>query len=168
MKKLVLLLFVTLFVSTSFAQDVAEWRSKIEMMNKEFTEAMINNDVDKLMSFYAEDILSLPSYQPMVRGMESIKKLSEEQMNSGWKTTAFSLSITDVMEAGDFVIEVGNYDMKMTGPGVPEWADNGKYLTVWEKQSDGSIKMRVETWNTDNNPWQEMQEMMQQEKPQME
>jgi ketosteroid isomerase-like protein len=34
--------------------------------------------------------------------------------------------------------------------------DNGKYMTVWEKQSDGSWKVKAETWNSDNNPWADM------------
>jgi hypothetical protein len=51
---------------------------------------------------------------------------------------------------------------------VPEWADNGKYITIWEMQKDGSIKIKVETWNTDHNPWEEMQQMNQEEMKKME
>jgi hypothetical protein len=58
--------------------------------------------------------------------------------------------------------------MKMSGPDVPEWADNGKYITIWEMQKDGSIKIKVETWNTDHNPWEEMQQMNQEEMKKME
>jgi hypothetical protein len=32
-------------------------------------------------------------------------------------------------------------------------------MTIWEKQNDGSLKIKVETWNTDTNPWAEMQKM---------
>jgi hypothetical protein len=27
--------------------------------------------------------------------------------------------------------------------------DHGKYLTVWEKQKDGSLKVKIEIWNSD-------------------
>jgi ketosteroid isomerase-like protein len=30
--------------------------------------------------------------------------------------------------------------------------DHGKYLTIWEKQKDGSLKVKVETWNSDVQP----------------
>jgi hypothetical protein len=30
--------------------------------------------------------------------------------------------------------------------------DRGKYLTIWEKQKDGSLKVKIETWNSDINP----------------
>jgi ketosteroid isomerase-like protein len=33
-----------------------------------------------------------------------------------------------------------------------EMKDHGKYLNVWQKQSDGSWKLRADTWNSDVNP----------------
>jgi hypothetical protein len=30
-------------------------------------------------------------------------------------------------------------------------------MNIWEVQDDGSMKLKAETWNTDVNPWQEMQ-----------
>jgi ketosteroid isomerase-like protein len=30
--------------------------------------------------------------------------------------------------------------------------DHGKYLTIWEKQKDGSLKIKIETWNSDVDP----------------
>jgi hypothetical protein len=53
--------------------------------------------------------------------------------------------------------------MKMSGPDVPEWADYGKYITIWEEQKDGSMKIKVETWNTDTNPWAQMEQTKQEE-----
>jgi hypothetical protein len=46
---------------------------------------------------------------------------------------------------------------------VPEWPDNGKYITIWEIQKDGTPKIKVETWNTDNNPWAQMEQSKQEE-----
>jgi hypothetical protein len=38
-------------------------------------------------------------------------------------------------------------------PGPME--DHGKYVTVWEKQKGGALKIKVETWNSDINPWEQ-------------
>lgn len=123
---------------------------------------MLEDDFDKMLSMYTEDIISMPSYQPIVKGIEKVKELSEMQKNSGWKTTHFSLTITDIIVSGNLAIEIGNYDMKMSGPDVPEWADYGKYMTIWEEQKDGSLKIKVETWNTDTNPWAQMNQNQEQ------
>ena len=33
-----------------------------------------------------------------------------------------------------------------------EMTDHGKYMNVWQKQSDGSWKLKADTWNSDVNP----------------
>lgn len=164
MKKLFLFALMVFFVSSNIsAQDVEKVKAKIEEMNKIYTKAMIDNDVDKMLSMYTDDVISMPSYQPTVKGIAKVRELSEVQAKSGWKTTHFVLSITDIIVQGNLAIEIGNYDMKMSGPDVPEWADNGKYITIWEEQSDGSMKIKVETWNTNTNPWQQMEDSKQEE-----
>jgi ketosteroid isomerase-like protein len=156
MKKLVIV-FVVLFVSFSVAQSESEMRSKIEALNKELIQAMLADDMAKMMTFYTDDIISLPSYQGSIRGIDAVRKQGDENAKAGWKVKSFTLKTTDIILQGTLAIEIGIYDMDMSGPGVESWPDNGKYLTVWEKQSDGSLKIKVETWNTDNNPWAQME-----------
>jgi len=164
MKKLVGFFFLFLLISTTlFAQDVDKIKAKIEEQNKIYTKAMIDNDTETMLSMYTDDIISMPSYQPTVKGIAKVRELSEIQAKSGWKTTQFALTTTDIIAQGNLAIEIGNYNMKMSGPDVPEWADNGKYMTIWEEQKDGSLKIKVETWNTDTNPWAQMEQAKQEE-----
>jgi ketosteroid isomerase-like protein len=164
MNKLFSFLIALIIISSSiFAQDVDKVKAKIEEMNKVYTKAMIDNDLEKMLSMYTEDIISMPSYQPTIKGIAKVRELSEMQAKSGWKTTEFVLSITDIIVQGNLAIEIGNYNMKMSGPDVPEWADYGKYITIWEEQKDGSMKIKVETWNTDTNPWAQMEQTKQEE-----
>ncbi|BDQ03625.1 DUF4440 domain-containing protein [Ignavibacterium sp.] len=142
----------------TFAQNQNELSSQIEKLNKIYAQSMIDNDTKTMMSLYTNDVVSLPSYQPMIRGIETLKSLSEQVENSEWKTTSFDMKTTDLIPAGNFVIEIGNYKMTMTGPGVPDWSDEGKYMTVWQKQDDGGLKIKIEMWNTDLNPWLQMQQ----------
>lgn len=157
MKSKFALSFLILFAGLTFSQPNEELAKNIEQLNKIYSEAMINNDTKTMMSLYTNDVLSLPSYQPMIRGIETLRNLSEQIENSEWKTTSFDMKTIDLIPAGDFIIEIGNYKMKMSAPEVPEWNDEGKYITVWQKQEDGNLKIRVEMWNTDLNPWLEMQ-----------
>ena len=40
-----------------------------------------------------------------------------------------------------------------TMPGMTETIrDTGKYMTVYVRDADGALKIKVETWNTDMNP----------------
>lgn len=142
----------------TFAQNQSELSSQIEKLNKIYAQSMIDNDTKTMMSLYTDDVVSLPSYQPMIRGIETLKSLSEQVENSEWKTTSFDMKTTDLIPAGNFVIEIGNYKMTMSGPGVPDWSDEGKYITVWQKLDDGGLKIKIEMWNTDLNPWLQMRQ----------
>ena len=67
MKKLTGILIAVFFISTSFfAQDVDKIKAKIEEQNKVYTKAMIDNDTETMLSMCADDVISMPSYQPTV------------------------------------------------------------------------------------------------------
>lgn len=56
---------------------------------------------------------------------------------------------------GDLVWEIGTYSVTLSLPGMSQpVTDIGKYLTIWQKQNDGTFKIKLEIWNTDINPWQ--------------
>jgi ketosteroid isomerase-like protein len=162
MKKLFSILFALLFIASfANAQDNMDLQQKIQIMNDEMADLMLSGDESTIWNYYSEDVISMPSYQPMMKGLDACKASSEQMMASGMKITAFKSVNTDLLVSGDFVIDIGSYEITMTMPqmGDMPYTDNGKYLTVWKTQDDGSLKVVAETWNTDHNPWMEMQEM---------
>lgn len=158
MKKLSILpaflLFTVFFaVHVALAQSPAEYKAKIEKINKEMTQYMLEGNSEKSMSLYADDAISLPSYEPMHEGIASIRKANQEMIKSGMKVTAFEPVTLKVMVSGDMITEIGTYKISMSIPGMEApMNDHGKYITIWEKQKDGSLKVKVDTWNTDVDP----------------
>jgi ketosteroid isomerase-like protein len=143
----------------AWSQSEEEIKTKIEKINSKMAEAMVAGEYEKTLGLYAEDAISLPSYQPMLKGIEEIKKSSEEMAKSGSKVKSFEAHTKKVKICGDMVIEIGKYRISMEMPGMPDPVeDHGKYITIWEKQSDGSLKIKIDTWNTDVNPWAQGQE----------
>lgn len=161
MKKLFAVLFVFILTASLLnAQDMSALKSKLQMMCDKYSEAMVSGDMGSLWDSYADDIISLPSYEPAVRGLAAVKDSYEKMKDSDMKMTKFSLTVTDALESGNFVVEIGTYKLTMEGGGMDmPWDDHGKYMNLWEKQSDGSMKLKAETWNTDVNPWEEMKKM---------
>ena len=152
-KSAFLVLFVMFTVGTAFSQSSAEYKTKIEAMNKEMAKNMIAGNSEKLLSMYTDDAVSLPSYEPLHDGLPAIKKASEDMAKSGVKFTSFEPTILKVLVNGNMVTEIGTYKVTMTMPGMDQpMNDHVKYMTVWEKQKDGSLKVKIETWNSDVNP----------------
>ena len=146
-----------LFIATQLnAQDEAELKAKFNEMNKKFSQMMIEGNHSEMLKWYADDAISMPSYQPMLRGIDALKKAQEMDEKSGTKITAFSLNTTDVMPAGDYFIEIGTYTISMEIPEMGAVDDYGKYLNVWEQDGD-KWELKVDIWNTDMNPWMAME-----------
>ena len=161
MNKLFAILLALIFTASLInAQDTAELKKKIQAMNDEAAKMMVANDAAGMWANYSEDVISMPSYEPMLKGIEACKESYKKMTESGMKMTAFKSVVTDIIDAGDYVVDIGTYKISMSIPemDVP-WDDHGKYMTIWEKQDGGSLKIKVETWNTDVNPWEEMQKM---------
>ena len=161
MNKLFAILFALIFTASLInAQDTAELKKKIQAMNDEAAKMMVANDAAGMWANYSEDVISMPSYEPMLKGIAACKESYKKMTESGMKMTAFKSVVTDIIDAGDYVVDIGTYKISMSVPGMDmPWDDHGKYMTIWEKQDDGSLKIKVETWNTDVNPWEEMQKM---------
>ena len=147
------LMMVTLFALSANSQSNDEIRDKIAKINKQMAKAMMEGDAQATLGFYAKDAVSLPNYGEMVKGIDAIKKSNEEMVSSGMKVNSMEFNIVTVTTYGNMVSEIGTYKMNATMPGMASpMDDTGKYLTLWEKQPDGSLKIKVETWNTDKNP----------------
>jgi len=151
---IILILFS--FIGCQQQHDLEKITSQVNKMNDIMTKAVLENDSEIVLTMYTEDGISMPSYQPMIKGLEALKKHNENQPPMNMKT--FSLTSTDIWASGNFVVDIGTYDLSMEMPDAPggEWADHGKYLTLFEIQKDGSLLMKAETWNTDTNPWMDM------------
>jgi ketosteroid isomerase-like protein len=162
MKKInavVLMLLLSGFVVFS-QQSARDYQSAIEDLNKEIVDAMISGNTEKSLSFFTDDVISMPNYGPMLQGIDEVRKANEDMDKSGVKILSFKPVITKVIPNGDQVTEIGTYRISMTLPGSDEPVeDHGKYLNIWERQSDGSLKIKVETWNSDSDPMEQMGQM---------
>lgn len=165
MKKLFFLFLMAIFAASLVnAQNVSELKQKLQTMCDDYSQKMVTGDMSSLWSYYSDDIISMPSYEPALRGLDAVKASYEKMKETGMKFSKFSLTVTEALQSGDFVIEIGTYTLTMEGGQLPmPWDDHGKYMNLWKMQDDGSMKLKVETWNTDVNPWMEMQMMKESE-----
>jgi ketosteroid isomerase-like protein len=137
----------------AFSQLESEYKEQIGKINDIMKEAMLSGNSESLMMYYAKDAISMPSYEPMLIGIDAIRKSNDMMANSGMKVTAFDPKTLKVNFSGNLVTEVGTYKMSFTIQGMEmPMSDEGKYLTVYEVQDDNSLRILIETWNSDLNP----------------
>jgi uncharacterized protein (TIGR02246 family) len=99
-------------------------------------------DADKIAAFYADDASMLMPNMAILNGKDAIRN-SLQAFVAGDPNFALSYSSdkVEVAKSGDYAYTQGTYTMKMTDPKTKKvLTENGKYVTVYEKQADGSWK----------------------------
>ena len=149
--KVVLMVVVSLFLVSCAPQepDMAAMRKMIDEYNAASIDAMTSGNMDKVMSYYADDAMSMPPNSTMLKGKEAIKAFSTQMMQSGMKMSNVKFTTVEVDASGKVAYEVGNYEMDIAIPVMGKMRDQGKYVAIWKQQADGSWKVHAEMWNTD-------------------
>jgi ketosteroid isomerase-like protein len=122
-------------------------REEVEALATAFSKAFTNREVDTLLGFYTDDAVILPPNGPRIEGRAAMKAVVESYYDAGAET--LELHPVDVSEAGDRVIEIGRYVLTIRPPGADSILDNGKYVVVYSRGSDGSLKIATDIWNSD-------------------
>ncbi len=147
------LLLVGTAGAASAAHHEGELMKEVTEIGDKLAQAMVDNDTETMFSMYAPDAISLPNMGPRLDGIAAFREHHEMMTAAGMKVLSFQSGPTEVWEAGDQVIEIGTYDISLLAPGMPDpIEDTGKYLTIYVRDDDGSLKIKVETWNTDMSP----------------
>jgi len=153
-KKTLVLAIVMLAAVSMLAQkgETSKLEKKIQAMNNEMAEAIIKDDVKKLMSYYDKHVISMPNYSPIIYGSEEMITRQKESSAKGNKVTDMKVTTESVADYGEVLVEIGTYSMTMEIKGMPgPVSDIWKYLVVWKKYDDG-YRILNEIWNTDVNP----------------
>jgi ketosteroid isomerase-like protein len=129
--------------------DLAGLKKAISEYNAASKSSMMGGDMEKTISFFADDGMEMPPNMPAVGGRDSIRAMWSKMMSSGMKMTAVEFTPLDIQAGGTVGYEIGNYAMTMSMPSMGEMKDQGKYMTVWRQQADGTWKLRAETWSSD-------------------
>lgn len=156
MKNTFSIILVLIFSVSLFAQsDLEKFAQKTQ---DTFKKAMETNKGEMVLELYADDAISMPSYEPMIKGLDALKKKVEMDKMMPMNIISFEMNVLEVVESGDYGYEVGTYTMSMEMPGMDKpWDDVGKYITIYKK-IDGNWKIKYDTWNSDINPWMQMNE----------
>jgi uncharacterized protein (TIGR02246 family) len=114
--------------------------------------ALNTGDVDAWVACFTADGIQMPPNFPANIGTDSIRGWSSGML--GAFQAEFSLSPDEVEAAGEeWVFERGTYTITLTpkaGGGAIQ--DVGKYITLYQRQANGSWLMARDIWNSSNPP----------------
>ena len=120
------------------------------MCNSSYMVAIRKADIERLLSYYSDDIVYLPPNQPSFSGKENLKRWFIAYFN--YYSPSETLLTTDVKIRGDLAYVSCRY---ITSAKVKysneEFKDTGKLINLFERESDGKWKCTYSIWNS-NTP----------------
>ena len=115
----------------------------------EWSKAAQAKDVDKAVSFYADDGMQFHDKGPLAKGKAEIRAGWEQLEAEPGASLSYALTGVEVARSGDLAYEYGTYDFASKDKKGKTIDVKGKYVTVWKKQADGSWKVAADISNED-------------------
>lgn len=111
--------------------------------------AASKKDLDAIMSFVADDTLGFPPNEPMEAGKDAARAGWEKILALPDVSLSWKASKAVAARSGDLGYSYGAYELSFANPDGSSVKDNGKYVTIWTKQADGSWKVAADIYNSD-------------------
>jgi uncharacterized protein (TIGR02246 family) len=121
-------------------------RISIEKAIAAFERAANAKDAATMSSLYADDATLLPPGSGPIKGRSNIQAFWQAFLNAGASDP--KLKIVELGSAGDIAYEIGSFEANMPNAQGKTAPTTGKYLVIWKRQQDGSIKMIADMFSS--------------------
>ena len=113
-----------------------------------FLSAVKDGDADKLASVLDPETVWMPPNDTSLFGPEEVTEWWKEYFEY-FRITSITESENEATISGDLVIDESMYMIAITPlKGGSRIRDDGRMLTIWKRQRDGSWKMWRRMWNS--------------------
>ena len=154
MSKLHYFLLLTVFTGLMFAkggaQSEAELREIIEPLNDKFINSILEDDLDSYLSSYTDDAIVMIPFVATIKGKHALTVHWHNNMARGEHVESANVKTLEIWKSGNKIYERGSYQITFKKYENKPRAVYGSYFTIWEKQKDGSYKMKYDISNLDH------------------
>jgi ketosteroid isomerase-like protein len=138
-----------LSLSASSTVDSLAAERAVRKADADWADAARISNVDAWMSFYAVDAIVVLPKDQLASGKELARRAVTRLLALPHLSIAWRPIEVKVPRSGDLAFLIGAYERRFDDShGVPV-SDGGRRLEIWRKQTDGTWKCIVDTWNLD-------------------
>ena len=116
-------------------------REELDTINAGPGRAYVEQDAESLAAYYTDDARLLFHGAPIIRGRAAIDGPMRDSVAGGPQVLRFETG--EVIVDGSLVIDIG----AIVGP-----SSRSKYVAVYQRQADGSLKIVVDAATSDGMP----------------
>ena len=118
-------------------------------IDTQWSTAAAAKDLEQTLAYYSDDAIVLPPNATSGTTKEAIRNIWKDLLASPGLVITWKPARVQLGKSGEMAWVSGVYELKMNDTTGKPINDRGKYLEVWEKQSDGNWKCVADMWNSD-------------------
>jgi ketosteroid isomerase-like protein len=118
-------------------------------LDARWAKAAAAKDVEQTIAFYSDDAIVFPPNAASAATKDAIRNGWKEMFASPGFVISWQPTRAQVGKSGQMAWVSGTYELTMNDASGKPINDRGKYLEVWEKQTDGNWKCAADMWNSD-------------------
>jgi len=118
-------------------------------LDAQWAKAAAAKDVEQTIGYYSADAIVLPPNATGAATKEAIRNVWNDMFASPSLVISWQPTRVQVGKSGEMAWVRGTYELTMNDASGKPVDDRGKYLEVWEKQTDGNWKCAADMWNSD-------------------
>jgi ketosteroid isomerase-like protein len=118
-------------------------------LDAQWAKAAAAKDVEQTIAFYSDDAIVLPPNATSASTKGAVRNVWKDMLATPGLVITWQATRVQLANSGDMGWVSGTYELTMNDANGKPINDRGKYLEVWEKQTDGNWKCRADMWNSD-------------------
>lgn len=125
--------------------DIEGARAELLATDRAWAAAAAAGDVDRVLSFWADDAVNYFSGAPVAEGIDAIRALVRRNRSRPGFSLSWEPETVVVARSGEFGYTTGPFTLSLRSPDGDPITQRGYYVCLWERQADGSWKCIVES-----------------------
>jgi len=149
MRKMVFAVLLLVAGSTiAIGKDTSVDEQAIRALDAAWDKAAQAKDLDKSVSYYADDASMLPQGMPIASSKEAIRAVWTQLLSAPGGLLTFAPSKITIAGSGDMAYEIGAFQMTANDAQGKPATSTGKFVVVWRKRG-GQWKVVADIFNDD-------------------
>ena len=121
----------------------------IRAASAEWAKVAAAKDLEKTLSYYADDASMYPPNGPIVTGPEARRKAWTALLAPAELVFSNAATKVEAARSGDLAYETGTFEESFKDANAQPVKVVGKYVVVWKKQPTGQWKAILDIFNAD-------------------
>ena len=131
-------------MSSGAQQDPLAHRSAgdVRRLREMWVEAFNRREVERVVSFYAEDAVELPlNGEPATKGLSAMRELLKAMFAAGFGE--LRVRQTQVGYTEPLAVEAAMYTIRAANGS----SENGRLVATWRRDENGKFKITINVWS---------------------